>query len=291
MKKISRRQFIGASALGLVAARQLKADDISPFKRRLDAPISFQSWGMKDQLSEDFEGTLAKVSEIGYDGMEMCSPISYGQFEFLRSLSGKELGERIRAAGLFCKTCHFSSGELLGENVSGTIEYGSEIGLEHLTMSSAGLGRDATLDQWKEFAEKSNASGEVVKAAGLQLVYHNHAIGPEYDGTPLYDHLMELFDPELVKMQFQLASIAGGYDIVEYLDKYSGRYVALHMHDWDPEEKTIVPIGDGVIDWQKLIAAANKSDLADFGLIVEIETDEPFEGLVRSYDYLSKLEV
>jgi sugar phosphate isomerase/epimerase len=92
-------------------------------------------------------------------------------------------------------------------------------------------------------------------------------------------------------MQFQLASIAGGYDIIEYLDKYAGRYVALHMHDWDPEQKTIVPIGDGIIDWKKLITTARKSDIADHGLIVEIETDEPFEGLVRSYAYLKDLEV
>jgi sugar phosphate isomerase/epimerase len=289
MKRLSRREFLAAGTMGLVTASQLRG--VALGSPRIDAPISFQSWGMKDQLSEDFDGTLEEVRAIGYAGMEMCSPISYGQFEFLRSLSGSELRQRIESAGLFCRTCHFSSGELLGDAVPGTIEYGKELGLVNLTMSSAGIGRDATLDDWKAFAEGANASGEQVRAAGLQLVYHNHAIGPEYDGVPLYDHLMQLFEPELVMMQFQLASISGGYDIVEYLDKYAGRYVSLHMHDWDPEARTIVPIGDGIIDWPRLLTTARKSDIADFGLIVEIETEEPLEGLVRSYAYLSELEV
>lgn len=288
MKELSRREFLRAGATGLVAASFLKRDALA--SRRLEAPISFQSWGMKDQLSEDWDGTMTKVREIGYAGMEMCSPMSYGQFEFLRALSGAELRERIESAGLFCKTCHFQAREFVGDAVPATIAYAADLGLENVTMSSAGLSGEATLDDWKAFAETANAAGEQIKQAGLQMVYHNHAIGPEFDGVPLYDHLMQLFEPELIMMQFQLASISGGYDIIAYLDKYAGRYISLHMHDWDPE-KRVVPIGDGVIDWKKLMATARKSDLAEHGLIVEIETDEPFEGLVRSYSYLRALEV
>lgn len=290
MKKLSRREFLGAGAIGIAAASRLPDVLASP-RRRVDAPVSFQSWGMKDQLSEDFAGTLEKVRSIGYEGVEMCSPISYGQFEFLKSLSAGELRQQIEDSGLFCTTCHFAAWELLGDEVHGTIEYGSELGLTDLTMSSAGLSRDATLDDWKAFAEQANAAGEVIHEAGLRMVYHNHAIGPEYDGVPLYDHLMQLFNPNLIKMQFQIASISGGYDVIEYLDKYAGRYISLHMHDWDPEERGIVPIGDGVIDWERLIATARRGGIADYGLIVEIETEEPFEGLVRSYDYLSEIEV
>lgn len=288
MKKLTRREFLGAGAMGLAAATVLKRDAFA--LGRLDAPISFQSWGMKDQLSEDWDGTMKRVREIGYQGMEMCSPMSYTQFAFLKDVAPKDLQDRIQSAGLFCRTCHFSAREFWDDALPATIEYAAAFGLQNLTMSSAGLPRDATLDDWKAFAEQANAAGEQVKAAGLQMAYHNHSIGPEFDGVPLYDMLMEWFDPDLIKMQFQIASISGGYDIISYLDKYAGRYISLHMHDWDPERR-IVPIGDGIIDWKRLVEVARKSDIAEHGYIVEIETDEPFEGLVRSYDYLSKLEV
>ncbi|MEX2402186.1 MAG: sugar phosphate isomerase/epimerase [Rhodothermales bacterium] len=292
MKKLTRREFLGAGAVGLAAASQLNTDAFARPARRFDAPISFQSWGMKDQLSEDWDGTMARVREIGYSGMEMCSPRSYGQFAFLKDVSGRDLRARIENAGLFCKTCHMSAREVVDfEELYGTIEYAKDLGLENITMSSAGLGGDATLDDWKEYADKSNQAGEVIKGAGLQLVYHNHQIDPVMDGIPLYDRLMSMFDADLVKMQFQLASIRGGYDIVEYLDKYAGRYISLHMHDWDPDAETIAPLGDGIIDWKRLVRTAMKSNIPDHGWIVEIETDAPFEGLVRSYDYFSKLEV
>ena len=159
--------------------------------------------------------------------------------------------------------------------------------------------RSAALMAIPRGGEKCNRAGEVVKAAGLRLGYHNHAVGPEMEGKPQYEHIMEALDPDLITMQFQLASIRGGYDIVYYLEKYAGRYSALHMHDYDPAAKgrqpgrrgAIVPIGEGMIDWSALLKAAMKSDIADHGFIVEIETDEPLEGLRRSINYLKTVEV
>ena len=100
-------------------------------------------------------------------------------------------------------------------------------------------------------------------------------------------------------MQFQLASIAGGHDIVAYLNKYAGRYISLHIHDYDPEAPgrregtygSVVPCGEGIIDWPALLTAALKSPIGDHGWIVEIETAEPFEGLRRSIDFLKTVEV
>jgi len=53
----------------------------------------------------------------------------------------------------------------------------------------------------------------------------------------------------------------------------------------------IVPCGEGMIDWPELLKTALKSDIADHGFVVEIETEEPFEGLRRSIDYLRTVEI
>ncbi len=128
----------------------------------------------------------------------------------------------------------------------------------------------------------------------MQLVYHNHTIGPEINGEQLYDLLMGLFDPELIKMQFQIASISEGFDVIEYIAKYHGRYISLHMHDWDPVKKKIVPLGQGVVDWRKLLVTAWQSGIADYGMILELESrppDDPLEALAISYTYLNDLKI
>lgn len=102
---------------------------------------------------------------------------------------------------------------------------------------------------------------------------------------------MRMFDPELIKMQFQIATISEGIDVIDYLAKYPGRYISLHMHDWDPEQKKIVPLGKGVINWKKLLKTARKSGISDYGMIVEMETrapGDPLQDLVLCYNYLQK---
>ena len=99
-------------------------------------------------------------------------------------------------------------------------------------------------------------------------------------------------------MQFQFAAIRDGFDLEYYLEKYAGRFVSLHMHDFDPAMKGrqegrlggIVPLGEGMVDWAACINAAKKSPLAEHGFIVEIETEEPLEGLRRSIEYLKAVQ-
>lgn len=313
MSQLSRRKFLGASAIGLVGipgllsnvrGQQTESASGATSPKPLDRPISFQSYGMKSEIEKDFPGTLRKVQNLGFSGVEMCSPIGYERAGFgnLTSLPPAEIRRQIEDSGLFCKSSHFQAREVLGDAAAAGAEYGAALGLADIVMSGAGVPRDGTLDDYKRFADAANKAGEVIKSAGLRLGYHNHAIGPEFDGKPLYDSLMEMLDSDLVTMQFQIASITGGYDIVAYLEKYAGRYSALHMHDWDPEAKSsrssgtgkIVPVGEGIVDWVALLKTAQMSNIADHGFIVEIESrppDSPFEGLRRSIDYLNTLEV
>ena len=296
MNTISRRKFLGTSAMGIMAVSSLPFDSLKPTTSPFNWPLSFQSWGVRELLAKDFDNTLRKVQALGFKGIEMCSPKGYSMAGFgpLTKFTVTELRKKIEDAGLFCKTCHFMHFELKGDAVQKTIGYAKELGLQDMVLSAAALGEDATLDEWKKVSEELNKTAEQVKNAGLQLVYHNHTIGPELDGVQLYDILMELFDPELIKMQFQIASISEGFDVIAYIEKYRGRYISLHMHDWDPENKKIVAIGQGVVDWKKLLITAWQSGLADYGLILELETeppDDPFDALASSYAYLDNLKL
>jgi len=315
MKKITRRVFLetsgGLMAAGTIAGCTVKeVEKASAGSKLFDRPLSFQSYGMRRQIEKDFPGTLRAVQELGYQGVEMCSPRSYGRagFGHLTDVPPEEIARIIADTGLFCKSCHFQSGEVIGEDAETTAElakssteYAARLGLEDIVMSASGIGREGTIDDFKRWGELCTVAGQTVKAGGLRLGYHNHAIGPIMeDGKTLeYDLIMSVCDPELIGMQFQLASIAGGYDIVGYLEKYAGRYTSLHMHDYDPAKPgeregqmgSVVPCGEGIIDWPELLKVALKSPITDHGFIVEIETEEPFEGLRKSINFLKTVEI
>jgi sugar phosphate isomerase/epimerase len=296
MNKISRRKFLETSAMGAVVLSSLPLESFKPTTTPFNWPLSFQSWGVKDLLAKDFDNTLRKIQSLGFKGIEMCSPNGYKESGFgpLTKFTATELRKKIEAAGLFCRTCHFGHSELKGDELPKTIAFAKELGLHDIVLSGAALGKDATLDQWKQVAEELNQAAVLVKDAGLQLVYHNHTIGPEIKGEQLYDLLMGLFDPELIKMQFQIACISEGFDVIAYLAKYRGRYISLHMHDWDPVQKKIVPLGQGMVDWKKLLITAWQSGISDYGLILELESqppDDPIEALAISYTYLNDLKI
>src|SRR5690606_17410064 len=289
MKKLTRRQFLGTGAAGLFAMKAAM-DSAAAVRARFDAPIFFQYWVIREPAGNDLDGTLKLMREFGYDGLELCSPVGYGRFVKFETTDPVELRQRIDDAGLRCHSSHFTASEILGDNVHSAIELAGTLRLETLYIASANFNEGrATLDPWKQFADEANAAGEIVKEAGLRLGYHNHLIGPEIDGKPQYDHVMELLDPDLVTMQFQVVTIREGYDVIEYLNRYAGRFSALHLSDYDPEADEGAPLGSGSVDWPALFEAARKSDIADYGYIVEVETGDPFVGLAESYAYLDQL--
>src|SRR5690606_16942507 len=114
-----------------------------------------------------------------------------------------------------------------------------------MVASSFWLPEGASIDEYRNAADELNPIGEKTKAAGIQMVFHNHHMEFEKRGDELiYDALLAQFDPELVKMQFQVAVADIGYKAADYFRKYLGRFISAHLADWSSEKDAQVPIGD-----------------------------------------------
>jgi sugar phosphate isomerase/epimerase len=256
MQAISRRRFLGGSAMGIASAGLL-----SPGARELSAdplglPIGCQVYPVRQSLAKDFEGTLRQLAAVGYRMIEMCS-----------------------------ESCHYQFRELK-ENLEDRIAYAKELGLKQMILSTFGLRRDATMADWTQAAGELNKIGERIQKAGLQLGFHNHNFEfSKIGGVLIYDELMSKFDPKLVKMQFQVSVISLGYEAATFLTKYPNRFISLHLQDWSPAEKKQVPIGQGVVDWPKLFTAARTGGVKNY--FVEMNMD----ALKASVPYLHRLKV
>ena len=67
------------------------------------------------------------------------------------------------------------------------------------------------------------------------------------------------------------------------MKKYPGRYLSLHLADYNPTEKKAAAIGQGVVDWKALFAAAKSAGVANY--FVEMN----LEHMPASYTFLHKL--
>ncbi|HVN82086.1 MAG TPA: sugar phosphate isomerase/epimerase family protein [Terriglobia bacterium] len=285
MQKISRREFLERSAMGVAVAGCLSAGTSSLGADPLGIPIGFQIYPVREKSVKDFKGTLQEMAAAGYRAIELCSFSGYDDFSPLAKMKAPEVRQTLKTVGLHCESCHYTPEELK-TSLEDRVNYAKELGLKYMILSSFGLKRDATLDDWKRAANDLNKAGEKTKQAGIQLGYHNHDMEfKELNGVLIYDELMKQFDAKLIKMQFQCAVVSIGYDPVTYLSKYPGRFCSLHVADWSSKEKKMVPVGQGVIDWKKLFVAAKAGGVRNY--FVEMDKDL----MKASVPYLNGLKV
>lgn len=270
---MSRRALLAAAALGPLAAAPL------------GQPVGFQVFPVREALAKDFAGTLKEFAAMGYRDVEMCSPPGYVSSGFgpLTKLSAKEMKQTIADAGLRCESCHYGAKELR-ESLDERVAFAKELGLKQMILSSFGLPKAATLDDWRKAADELNGFGERIKKAGLQCGFHNHhGEFQQLEGTLIYDELLKKLDGGLVKMQFQVAVVSIGFQAADYMTKFPGRFLSLHLADWKASDKKQAPIGKGDVDWKKLFAAAKKGGVKNY--YVEMDLD----AMRASIDYLKNL--
>jgi sugar phosphate isomerase/epimerase len=153
------------------------------------------------------------------------------------------------------------------------IEFAAESGQKQMILSSFGLSRNATMNDWMKAADELNNYGMQTKRAGIQMGFHNHhGEFEKIDGTLIYDELLKQFDPEYVKMQFQVAVINIGYKASEYFVKYPGRFISAHLADWSTTEKKSVAIGKGIVDWKEFFASIEKGGVKNVFVEMDPET-------------------
>lgn len=286
---MNRRQFFSTGVMGiggaLLASQYPMSLHASAGAKALKKPLGFQVWTIKDQLVNDFAGTLKSMADLGYQAVEMCSPPGYESSGFgpLMKLSAREMKTIVEDAGLTLESTHYGMGELR-DNLSERMEWAAESGQQQMICSSFWLPKDATMSDWHKAIDELNEIGAKTKREGLQMGFHNHHMEFEkIDGELIYDELMDRFDPELVKMQFQVAVISIGYKAAYYFNKYPGRFISAHLADWSADKEKQVPIGQGVVDWKELLDAADKCGVKNYFVEMDPETFKD------SADYLLKL--
>ena len=280
MKNIERREFVKTLAAAGVAIACPGAVRTAHPARRLDK-VGLQLYTVRDKMKDDFEGTLARVAEIGYKEVEFA-----GYFDHTPT----DVKAILDRHGLSAPSTHIA---LAGEDAWQTsLETAKAIGHEYIVVPWIPEERRKTLDDWKSVAGVFNRAAKMAHDAGLQFAYHNHDFEfPKVDGQVPYDVLLQNTDPKLVQLEIDLYWMTkGGQDPLAYFARWPGRIPLVHVKDsaGAPEHK-MVDVGQGKIDWKRIFAKSDQAGIKHY-FVEHDQPPQPFDDIAASYRYLKQLE-
>ena len=246
--------------------------------------IGLQLFTMREQLAADFEGTLRKVAELGYEGVEFYT---YGNF------SAKDMKALLDELGLKAIGSHIQL-QALKDNLQAEIEYLKVIGAKYAICPWLPLEiRDE--ESWKQHLVDFAEVARVCSEKDITFLYHNHdfEFTTKLDGKPVFEVLFDSISPEHLKVEMDIGWVQyAGIEPVSYIHKYAGRLPLLHLKDYlkvsrDPEKSIdTVELGQGDLPLLNIIQAA--SDASVEWIIVEQDScvNSPFECIATSLQWL-----
>jgi sugar phosphate isomerase/epimerase len=284
----SRRELFGIAA-GTFAAGRLGADPIG-------LPIGSQTYPHRQRIKDgDLSGLCKDLYDLGVRSLELCDP---GYAEFAGLADAKATRKIIEDRGLKCVSAHFGMRSLRTKQAE-MIQWAKDLGMTQMsTATLSGQMKDGvtTMDAVKQAADEYNKIAAEAAKAGLQQMLHDEGfeMSKLEDGRLTYHVLLELLDPKLVKMQFQMSAMRVVGDPVTYFTKYPGRFTSMHLQGVDlnapapagpgrGQRAPQVAVGKDSLDWPKIFQAAKTGGLKNYFV------EQSWELTVQSVAYLKTL--
>ncbi|AFZ69219.1 sugar phosphate isomerase/epimerase family protein [Deinococcus peraridilitoris] len=238
--------------------------------------IGLQLYTLRNELMQDFEGTLRRVAELGFHGVEFAG---YGGY------SATDLRALIDSLGLKAAATHVSL-DRLRTHLDAEIDFMTELGGIALVCPWANTESE---QEWLAIADDLDLAAQACEARGLKLAYHNHAheISRRAGSLPVMDALLTRA-PRL-HFEIDVAWVyAGGGDPVAYLQEYADRVPLVHLKDVRPKADTpgewdTVELGAGTVDLQ---AAMQMAGDAVWWLVEQDHSPHPLASVEASVRYL-----
>lgn len=272
----------------------------------MSLPVAVQLYSVRDEMEKDFYGTIRKMKELGYDGVE---------FAGLFGEEPKKIKDFCDEIGIVPISAHVPYYDMLKDPEKVLSDY-AEIGCKYVAVPYLTEECRPGTDGFDDTVKGIKKIAEAAKKLGIQLLYHNHDFEfVELNGKYALDVLYSTISEDLLKTEIDTCWVnVAGVNPAEYIEKYSSRSPVVHLKDFrmkgkaggalykligidDNEEKededafSFMPVGYGAQDMPSILSASEKAG-AEW---VVVEQDEPEKGNTRinsvklSREYLKSL--
>jgi sugar phosphate isomerase/epimerase len=243
--------------------------------------VGIQLYTLRTQLEADPRGTLRRLVEIGFAGVETA----FFAGEFSRNKAAQLLKE------FDLPVCAAHCALPVGGQERDFLEIAQTFQCPRMVWHGWPMDpRYQTVAGTRELAHIYNQACRFSKAHGLGFGLHNHwrEFERQPDGHYPYHVLLESLDPEvLFEVDAYWAKVAG-QDPARIIGQMAGRVPLMHVKD-GPGDKTspMLALGTGVQDFKGIINAS-RSQVE--WLIVEFDTcaTDIFVAIEESYRYLTR---
>ena len=244
--------------------------------------IALQVYSIRDVAEQDFAGSMRKVKEMGYDGVELAG--TYG----MTAVEAKKILDEIDLE-LVC--AHVPMDQLEDDKI---LDDYAATGMKYIAIPW--LTGPKNQEELDASIERIRKVGERCKARGMQLLYHNHDFEFEkIGGRYILDAYYAEIPSELLQTELDVCWVnVGGEKPPVYVRKYSGRAPIVHLKDFAGQKSENMygligtdekkedasgkfefrPVGYGLQDVPSIIAAADDAGSSWF----IVEQDSPSMG-------------
>ena len=298
----SRRSFLHMLGAGLMTPFAFQSGSKSPVSNSasvakavknfatFDGLLGLQLYSLRHQMEKDVPGTLAMVRDWGLREVETAG--YYGR-------TAAQFAEELKRANLKVTSMH-AGYDQLRDNLKQAVADAKALGATYVTTAWISHQPPFKLEHAERAAKDFTQWGRALKNDGLRFMYHPHgyefATGPH--GT-LLDTLLQTTPADAVHYEMDVFWVVrGGGDPVAILQRYKGRFPALHLKDMargtptgdlsgQAPDTTNVPLGTGMIDYRAVLRTARDSGSKLF--YIEDENENVVAQVPQTLRYLGDL--
>jgi sugar phosphate isomerase/epimerase len=243
--------------------------------------IAAQMYSFRDFIKtpEAFADTVSKLKKMGYDAIQLSGSIA--------PMPEKELRRILDGEGIVAPTAHETAARIIDE---------TDLAIEHLLKLEcfhvaypypSQLPKDA--EETIIFATLLEQAAKKMKKSGITLAYHNHSIEFLRFGNQT---MLDIIYSNTSTLEAELDTFwvhAGGGNAVDWIKRLAPRMSVLHIKDFgitDPDNRVMMPIGGGNLDWPGIVSAAEDGGVEWFVVEHDGDCPDPFVSFKTSMDFL-----
>lgn len=188
------------------------------------ALVGYQLYSAREECNKDLLGVLKQLKALGYDGVEFAG--FYGH-------TADEIKGMLDEAGLVAFSDHVPY-VVIEKDMFGVISDHLKIGCKYIAIPYLDEAHRPGQPGFAEVLRTIVRFGSLCKAAGIQLLYHNHDFEfVKFSGMYALDFMYAAVDEDLLKTEIDTCWVNyAGENPADFVRKYAGRAPIVHLKDF-----------------------------------------------------------
>ncbi|MGP4081608.1 sugar phosphate isomerase/epimerase family protein [Pseudalkalibacillus sp. R45] len=242
-------------------------------------PVAVQMYTLREESHQDFEGTLRKVAELGFEGVEFAG---YGD------LTVKEVRTLLDELGLQAVSSHVGIEELEND-LQKVIEDQKSLGSKFIVCPY--VGEELRNEKgYRNIISILDEAGARCRKEGLTLCYHNHDFELEQlpDGRTALETILSETHEVNVQAELDIYWLKkAGENPVEWIQRHKNRVPLVHLKDMTTDsEQFFAELGTGGVDIEAVLDTGEDAGVKWWIVEQDVSRLTPLESLEISLKYL-----